>query len=62
MDKPDCYKCKHRRDLPGNAHSHCSNENANVTEDKYGIKMRWFIFPISYDPVRLVSCDGFEQK
>jgi hypothetical protein len=23
MSKPDCYKCKHRRDLPGDCHSAC---------------------------------------
>lgn len=22
-EKPDCYKCKHRRDLPGDCHSAC---------------------------------------
>lgn len=23
--KPDCYKCIHRRDLPGDAHSSCAH-------------------------------------
>ena len=23
MDKPDCYQCKYRRPVPGDAHSRC---------------------------------------
>lgn len=23
--KPDCYECKHRRDVPGSAHSSCAH-------------------------------------
>ena len=25
MDKPNCYECKHRRDLAGSAHSQCEH-------------------------------------
>lgn len=25
MDKPDCYKCVYRRDIPGDAHSACAH-------------------------------------
>ncbi len=25
MSKPNCYQCKHRRDLPGNCHSCCAH-------------------------------------
>lgn len=25
MTQPDCYKCKHRRDLAGDAHSQCDH-------------------------------------
>jgi len=28
MSKPDCYKCTHRRDLPGDTHSSCSHPKA----------------------------------
>ena len=24
MQNPDCYKCKHRRDVPGDKHSRCA--------------------------------------
>lgn len=26
-DKPNCYECKHRRTIPGNAHSRCEHPN-----------------------------------
>lgn len=28
QEKPDCYKCVHRRPIPGNTHSECLNTNA----------------------------------
>ena len=28
--RPDCYKCIHRGDLPGNAHSTCNHPDAPV--------------------------------
>ena|ERR1051325_599079 len=29
--KPNCYDCKHRRELPGNAHSRCAHPDIPVT-------------------------------
>ena len=62
MEKPDCYKCIHRRDIPGNAHSECANRKAKVTGDKYGIRSGWFFWPYNFDPIWLESCTGFEKK
>jgi len=31
--KPDCYKCKHRRDIPGDAHSSCAHPSLKVAAD-----------------------------
>ena len=28
MNKPNCYKCKHRRGVPGDAHSACHHPDA----------------------------------
>ena len=61
MDKPNCYKCVHRRPVPGNHHSRCNNVKANVVGDEWGIKNGWFIFPLNYDPTWLMSCDGFSD-
>jgi hypothetical protein len=58
--KPDCYKCKHRRDLPGDCHSSCANTAANVAGNAHGIRRGWFMHPWNFDPVWLVRCDGFE--
>ena len=61
MEKPDCYKCKHRRNIPGDCHSKCANTDADVVGDKYGRQSGWFMWPINFDPVWLISCNGFEK-
>lgn len=58
--KPDCYKCKFRKDIPGDCHSSCANPKAKVTGDLTGIKGGWFLWPFNFDPIWLKSCDGFE--
>lgn len=59
--KPDCYKCVHRDGLPGDAHSRCNNHKAIVTGDKHGIEKGWFFHPINYDPVWLLTCNGYSE-
>ena len=80
-DKPDCYKCKHRGHVPGDAHSCCNypgnstgifdlfaignmenEKKLNIRADAHGIKHGWFAWPVNFDPVWLVGCDGFEGK
>lgn len=60
--KPDCYKCVHRLDVPGDAHSRCNNHAAKVTANGHGCEMGWFRWPFNFDPVWLESCDGFSDK
>ena len=60
-DKPDCYKCVHRRDVPGDCHSRCNKMRAQVKGNEHGIRNGWFIWPLNFDPVWLVSCDGFSD-
>jgi hypothetical protein len=63
--KPDCYKCKHRRILPGDAHSRCAHPRVRtikVVGNPRAIAKGWFIWPLNYDPGWLISCDGFEAK
>lgn len=57
---PDCYKCVHRREIPGDRHSRCLNHSAHVTGRLHGIRNGWFWWPINFDPLWLVSCDGFK--
>jgi len=59
--KPNCYKCKYRGTIPGDAHSTCSNTRANVEGDDYGKRSGWFNYPLNFDPTWLIKCDGFKK-
>ena len=61
MKNHDCYKCKHREKIIGDAHSKC---NADVKRgDVKIIVNQWsFFFPINYDPVWIKSCKKYESK
>jgi len=61
--KPDCYACRWRGTLPGNAHSRCLNPNSpTVGGSPHGVRMGWFFWPYNFDPMWLASCGGFETK
>ena len=85
--KPDCYKCKHRGTVPGDAHSCCRHPEVKMDSNPFGaivdmlagknieaartlgikghpvgIKKGWFMWPANFDPVWLLSCNGFEPK
>ena len=76
MEKPNCYKCVHRMSLSGSAHSRCNKFDAKVEYDfhlyllserqfigdEHGIRQGWFRWPLNFDPVWLVSCDGFSKN
>ena len=69
MEKLNCYKCKYRRRIPGDAHSKCSHPDADIKENKlnieanyHGIRNGWFYWPLNFDPVWLENCDGFEKR
>lgn len=61
-NKPDCYKCIHRRNVPGDCHISCANTTANVTGHPTGIARGWFVWPFNFDPTWLINCDGFTPK
>lgn len=61
-EKPNCHKCVHRRAIPGNCHISCNNVKANISGDRHGRAMGWFTWPFNFDPVWLISCDGFSDK
>ena len=74
VEKPNCYKCKHRSELVYSAHSECKHPLAlyelaanlngasvlGVRGNAHGIKKGWFMFPFNFDPVWLDSCNAFE--
>jgi len=37
-------------------------ERLSVTANSHGIKNGWFVWPWNFDPVWLLTCDGFEGK
>jgi hypothetical protein len=59
QEKPNCYFCKNRREVPGSVHSFCADWTANVKGHPHGIKNGWFFHPFNFDPVWLEACDSF---
>ena len=57
-----CYDCVHRLQVTGNAHSRCNNFKANVKGQDIGVRKGWFNWTFNFDPVWLVSCDGFSNN
>ena len=42
-----------------------SAENAtilNIQADPHGVRSGWFIWPINFDPIWLLNCDGFKER
>lgn len=59
----ECHMCKHRRSIPGDAHSMCTNPDMTIKANVHGVRNGWFIYPINYDPNWKISlCKNFEQK
>lgn len=63
MLKTNCYECKNRRTIPGDAHSSCSMPDRNIKAREHGIKSGWFMYPYNFDPVwRINECNNFEAN
>ena len=62
--KGKCYLCEHVRptQVPYNCHMACLNTTATVEGNPHGIKNGWFLWPSCFDPVWLLSCDGFRAR
>ncbi len=60
--KPNCYECTNRGTLDWSAHSCCSATDATVSADSHGIKNGWFLWPINFDPVWLLTCNKFNKN
>lgn len=35
-EKPNCYKCKHRAEIPGDAHSRCNHPAVKQDDNPFG--------------------------
>lgn len=58
----ECFRCKHRRSIPGDAHIQCVNPDATMKGNKHGIQSGWFMYPINFDPVwKEQDCKNFQE-
>lgn len=57
-----CYTCKHKRNVPGNAHVMCLKPDDDVTGDEWGIQNGWFIYPVLFDPTWGSGCKNHEEN
>jgi len=57
-----CYKCKHKRNIPGDCHIECVNPDLEMKGNPHGIKNGWFFYPFNFDPVWMAKkCSNFEE-
>ena len=59
----ECYTCKNRREVAGNAHIQCVKPDANMTGDQHGLKKGWFMYPMLFDPTwKTKMCSNYESN
>ena len=59
----ECYRCKNRRNVPGDCHIQCIKPDPEMTGNQRGIDKGWFLYPFCFDPVwKTRVCDNFEPK
>ena len=34
----------------------------NIRAERHGVEKGWFFWPVNFDPVWLINCDGFKEK
>ena len=60
--KGQCYKCKHKRAVPGNAHIACANPDPKMEGSPHGKRNGWWCYPFLFDPVwNLTACNNYES-
>lgn len=58
----ECYDCKYKRSVPGNAHIRCSMPDPDMKGEAHCIKHGWFYYPERFDPdCKTVNCANFEE-
>jgi hypothetical protein len=58
-----CHSCKHKRNVPGDAHIACNKPMLGTKGYPYGVKSGWFYYPILFDPTWMITkCENFEEK
>lgn len=66
MDKTmmtECWQCKNKRAITGDAHISCAKPDPMMTGNKHGIRSGWFYYPFNFDPTwKTKMCANFEDK
>ena len=58
----ECYKCKYKSKVLGNAHIKCEKPDSKMKGHIHGIKNGWFYYPILFDPTwKLKDCANFAE-
>lgn len=61
--KNNCFKCVHRRNVPGDAHIRCAKPDPGMTGDPHGISHGWFYYPHVFDPAWMTKeCVNYEEN
>ena len=59
----ECWTCKSRYPVPGNAHIGCSTPDPDMTGNEHGIKNGWFVYPYCFDPTwKTKDCVNFQSE
>jgi hypothetical protein len=55
-----CNSCQHQNQKV-NGHSSCRNEGATVVFNSHAYFNQWANWPIDFDPIWLISCNGYKE-
>ena len=59
----ECWSCKFKEEVPGDAHIKCVNPDLDMTGDPHGIKHGWFLYPLIFDPVwKMKDCSNYQTS
>ena len=61
--RSQCYSCKHKRAVPGDAHIQCVNPDGEMKGHELGIRRGWWMYPVVFDPTwNLTICRNHEER
>lgn len=56
-----CYRCAHKRNVPGNAHISCAKPSQSMMGDEHGKRNGWWSYPVLFDPTwNMTICPNHE--
>jgi hypothetical protein len=59
----ECYSCRWKSDVPGNAHIACDKPDAAMIGNQRAYQKGWFFYPMLFDPVwKERDCSNFENR